>query len=426
MNNQIHIVSKYFIPVTAGIEVNILNTYKVLASKGWDVALHACNNTFTEQGSLPSSETIEGIRVRRYPWRWYGYWPRFESSETSDVKNSKTLDVGDESTRSHHYILALHNFDVFPHSLLILKTLMLKLLGRKNYTLVLTPHGGFSLDSVWHLFPWWQRIIKRVYHNFIAPTLLNLTVDGIRAVSEWEKQEMIKIGVSPGKIRVIANGLEDDAYEDIDKKASKSIKQQAKSWGKYLIQIGRVYPIKNYETVIRALPALPKAIKFVIVGPVEVNKFPEYVDQLHQLVKDLNLQDRVIFTGVIKGIDKYYAIKHSQMMVHMAEWESFCNVVHEGMSQGKVCIVADNTALPLLINNGKNGYCIPTHDYKKLAETINYILKNKNTQKIKKIAKLNRQQGLQESWKNVALKMDTWYSQLIKRDPDIRIASDQP
>ncbi len=52
------------------------------------------------------------------------------------------------------------------------------------------------------------------------------------------------------------------------------------------------------------------------------------------------------------------------MMVHMAIWESFCNVVHEGMSQGLVCIVADNTALPYLIKNGVHGWCVPTRDEK--------------------------------------------------------------
>lgn len=399
-SNHIHVISKYFIPVTAGIEVNILNTYKFLVNQhDWQVTVHSCNNSFTESNSLKSNDQFQGIKVCRYPWHWFGYWPRINyTNSTSDI---------------HKTIIALHNFDVFPHSLILLKTLLLKIIGRKNYTLILTPHGGYSLDRVWHLFPWWQRIIKYTYHKILAPWLINLTVDGVRAVSEWEKQEMLKYGVNGSKIEVIANGLEDEAYLDINKQASSQIKKQVKKWGKYLIQIGRVYPIKNYETVIRALPKIPENIKFIIVGPVEVNKHPDYVKSLQDLIKKLHLEDRVIFTGVIRGVDKYYAIKHSQMMVHMAEWESFCNVVHEGLSQGKICLVADNTALPLLIKDGVNGYCIETKDHQTLAKKINYVLNNLNSSQIKAMCKTNAQRGRDESWESTALKMNTWYRQLI-------------
>ena len=394
---KVQVISKYFIPVTAGIEVNILNTYTFLVKSGWQVTVHSCRDSLTEKNVFQPEEMIEGIKVRRYPWRKFTYWPKIDWQMPQ--------------------VVALHNFDVFPHGLILLKSLMLKILGQKKFVLILTPHGGYSLDRVWHLFPKWQRVIKKTYHNVLAPCLINHTVDGIRAVSEWEKQEMIKSGIKPELIRVIANGIEDEAYMDVESLASKEIKDQVGQWGKYLIQVGRVYPIKNYETVIRALPRMPKEIKFVIVGPVEINQHPEYVQSLKQLIKDLDLTDRVVFSGVIRGVDKYYAIKKSLMMVHMAEWESFCNVVHEGMSQGKVCIVANNTALPLLIKDGINGYCIETRDDQVLAEKINFVLENKNSQLIKQMCETNRHQGLQESWKNVAEKMDHFYKSLISNPP---------
>jgi glycosyltransferase involved in cell wall biosynthesis len=132
--------------------------------------------------------------------------------------------------------------------------------------------------------------------------------------------------------------------------------------------------------VIRALALLPKDVNYVIAGPVQDND--EYLGKLKSLIKELGLEKRVYFIGVVKGVDKYYLIKKAQMMVHMALWESYCNVVHEGLSQGKVCIVADNTALPLLIKNDVNGYCVETTDHEELAKKINYVLENKQTKKI--------------------------------------------
>jgi glycosyltransferase involved in cell wall biosynthesis len=233
----------------------------------------------------------------------------------------------------------------------------------------------------------------------------------VRAVSEWEKQEMIKKGLKPSLVRVISNGIEDEAYLDVDQEASEDIKEKVKNFGRYIIQIGRVYMIKNYETTIRALTNTPEDLKYVIAGPIGDNN---YLKKLQKLVKDLNLEDRVIFLGVIRGVDKYYLIKHAQMMVHMALWESFCNVVHEGMSQGLICIVADNTALPLLIKDGVNGYCVETMDSKTVSEKIHYVLEHKNSSEMKAMIKVNREFGLEMSWRKVADKMYSLYNNLFQ------------
>lgn len=96
-------------------------------------------------------------------------------------------------------------------------------------------------------------------------------------------------------------------------------------------------------------------------------------------------------------------------MVHMARYESFCNVVHEGMSQGLPCIVANNTALPMLIKTDINGYRVETYDSKTLAERINYILTNKQSRLIQQMGETNRRYALLHSWKKVALKLDQLY-----------------
>ena len=103
-------------------------------------------------------------------------------------------------------------------------------------------------------------------------------------------------------------------------------------------------------------------------------------------------------------------------MVHMAIWESFCNVVHEGMSQGLVCLVANNTALPLLIKNGINGYCVETKDHKTLAKKINYVLENKNHQVVRDMCKRNKKFGLEESWTSVAEKMNMMYLDIVSKN----------
>lgn len=386
----VHVIEKYFYPVAAGIETNILETYSVLAEKGWDITIHTSKDTLTEKNVLKDEETYRGLKIKRQPFRWYSYFPKINYGKADAV--------------------CLHNFNIIPHFYILLYALFLKLIGRKKFILILTPHGGFNPE--WRIFPAWQAFVKQVYHYTIGTFLINLTVDGMRAVSEWEREEIIKKGVNAKIVHTISNGIEDEAYADVDAEASEDIKKKVAEFGRYIIQIGRVYMIKNYETTLRALTKVPKDVKYIIAGPVGDNN---YLKKLETLIKELNLEERVIFLGVIRGIDKYYLIKHAQMMVHMALWESFCNVVHEGMSQGLICIVANNTALPLLIKNGINGYCVETQDDAGVAEKINYVLEHKNSDEMKKMQAVNREFGLEMSWRKVSQKMFDLYTNLYTR-----------
>jgi glycosyltransferase involved in cell wall biosynthesis len=390
--HKINVVLKYFLPVTAGIEVNTSETYSKLTDR-WNISVHTSTDTLTEKAVLAENEVIKNINVTRYPYKKFGFWPKFDWQNTDMV--------------------ALHNFNVFPHFVVMGYVLLLKILQKKRFALFLTPHGGFNPE--WSIFPKHIAVIKKLYHYTAGTLMINLTVDGVRAVSQWEGNEIIKRGVNKNKVRVISNGIEDDAYKDIDNEASDEIKKRVSELGRYIIQIGRVYVIKNYETVIRALPLLPNDIKFVIVGPVEHNYHDNYQAKLEALADELGVKDRVIFFGVVRGVDKYYMIKHAELMVHMALWESFCNVVHEAMSQGKVCIVSNTYALPYLIKDGVNGFSLDPHDHKGVAEKVNYALDKNNSSQIKQIEETNRHYGLQTSWTNVADSMYEFYEETLNK-----------
>ncbi len=383
----IHVITKYFYPVAAGIETNILETYSKLASK-WDVTIHASADEYLHKNSLASSERIRNMGISRYAnhGELFGYMGNIDYTQAD--------------------IVALHNFNVFFWRYFVL-ALYHKLIGRKKYRLIVTPHGGFTPE--WSMFKWPIRVFKYIYHRVIGVLFLNYLADEVRCVSLWEKKEMIKMGVKQDHITTITNGLEDEAFMEVDKLVSAKTKKFIKELGPYIIQVGRIYPIKNYETVIRSLPSIPK-VKYLILGQIEKSaQFANYQSDLINLAKQLGVEDRLVFGGVVRGIDKYYIIKHAELMVHMAIWESFCNVVHEGMSQGRICIVANNTALPLLIKDGVNGYVVDTKDSIKLAERINYVLSNKGSRSIKQIEIINRELGQNDSWANVASKMEKLY-----------------
>ncbi len=390
MNSQklhVDVVSKYFYPVAAGIETNIIETYAVLARNGWDVAVHASKDILTEKNRLSDTDEVRGLRIRRYPFRWYGYFPQIDWENTDAV--------------------CLHNFNVVPHFYIFIYSLWRKILRKKRYILIVTPHGGFTPE--WSIFGRVTILLKKTYHYTIGTLLINFVVDRVRAVSDWERMKIIKKGVAREKVITIDNGIEDEAYADLEQEASDEIKKKVAGYGRYIIQIGRIHKIKNFETTIQALAKLPeryRGLKFVVVGPVGDTV---YAERLKTLVQKLELEDRVVFCGVIRGVDKFYLIKKAEIMVHMALWESFCNVVHEGLSQGLICIVSNTFALPYLIKDGVHGYCLDTYDVDAVSKKIEYVLDHKNNPFIREMKARNKEYGLENSWRKVAGRMDEMY-----------------
>lgn len=386
---NIDIVVKYFYPVAAGIETNIQETHKHFLHNGWTVTVHASQDTLTEKNVLSRSEEIKGIKIKRYPYGKFGFFPKIDWENTD--------------------VVSLHNFNIFPHLQIMLYVIWLKLIGKKKFVFSLTPHGGYNPE--WRIFNQLIAAIKQVYHYTIGVLLINASLDIVRAVSEWEAKQISSKGVIKNKIYTIINGAEDEAYLDIDKLASKEIKEKVNSYGEYIIQMGRIYMIKNYETSIKALSLLPKNINFVIAGPVGDEKYKE---ELGKLIKELGLEKRVFFVGVVRGIDKYYLIRHAQLMVHMALWESFCNVVYEALGQGIPCVVSNNTALPYLVKNKINGFTLKEKDFKGVAEKVNLILNPENKAEINKMRDTNRKFGLAHSWQSTSNNLRQIYLNKLK------------
>jgi len=383
-HKKIAIVVKYFYPVAAGIESSLLETKSLLAKKGWDITVHTTNNTYEKNGILPERETYRGIKIHRYSTMSFIFLHSFDS----DID-----------------ILSLHNFNILPHVAILMRNYINKLRGKKKYFVLLTPHGGVTPD--WKFFNPLQAFIKKITHRTIGISLINASTDYVRAVSEWEKNELIKIGVKKDKIITITNGLENEATLNISKLGSDEIKKKVTSFGKYAIQVGRVSRIKNIETAILAISKMKNKINLVVVGPVQDQKYMSY---LEELVSSLKLEDRVFFIGPLYGVDKLYVMLNAQCMIHMSHLESFCTAVLEGMSQKLVCVVSKNGgALPFLIKNNINGYTVNDNDYSKVAKKVDFIIDNKKTKIITDIENTNRIYALSKSWNRIADQMSDFY-----------------
>lgn len=390
MKHQGHIdvVSKYFYPVTAGIETNILETYSELVQLGWSITVHTTTDTLNTKNTLSASDSIRGISIARYPSHGMGYIPAIDFSSTR--------------------LICLHNFNIFPHLGIYLITCIRRLLRLRTPNIFLTPHGGFTPE--WPTFPRTIRILKRLYHAFVGRWLINTQTGMVRAISQWERQALMNQGVYAKKIVLIKNGLDKAAVQNHEKRVRSSIKKTVRSLGKYFVAVGRIAPIKNYETMIRAMAKHQNSTKLAIIGPIQDGT---YFTHLMEIARSLKIKGRIKFLGTLHGSDKYYVISKARCQIHLARWESFCNVVHEAKSLGQICVVANNTALTSLIYNNINGFVVDTFDDCQLAGILKKIenpITNAQRQKMRDTLKRESY----PTWDVSAKMMHTYYKKLAQ------------
>ncbi len=102
-------------------------------------------------------------------------------------------------------------------------------------------------------------------------------------------------GADPNKIRIIPNGVDVEKFGKI---------QSEKQKRPTVALIGRVVPIKDIKTFIRAVHLLRQKIpnlQAFVVGPKEED--PEYYSECLHLTERLNLKDTLTFTGKVNIVD---------------------------------------------------------------------------------------------------------------------------
>jgi glycosyltransferase involved in cell wall biosynthesis len=228
-----------------------------------------------------------------------------------------------------------------------------KILGNK-FTTITSQHNFLgnecSTKIFSHILPWAHK---------------NAT--GVYAVSNAIRNLLVKeLGVNEDKVSVIYNPLNIEEINRLSKEHCEPIKS------KYILFVGRLYPVKNVEYLIRAYKLINDAnqnIKLVIIGD-GVQK-----DNLTELTKELNLTNNIIFTGSLSN--PYPYINDAEIVVVPSLSESFSIVIAESLALGKT-VVSTPCEGPMEIIGHEYGYISNSFtDPKILGDSILYAIDNK-------------------------------------------------
>lgn len=163
-------------------------------------------------------------------------------------------------------------------------------------------------------------------------------------------------------IQVINNGIDLKPFKNIDNSVNAFFDPRSF----VLIQVSSFRVQKDQKTVIKALALLPDVIKLVLVGEGPLR------NECEELVNELQLKERVCFTGNRKDIPNLF--KQADLAIQSSNYEGFGLVSVEAMAAGKAVIASDVEGLNDVVRD--YGVLFPKGDSETLAKEIESFYNN--------------------------------------------------
>ena len=143
-----------------------------------------------------------------------------------------------------------------------------------------------------------------------------------------------------------------------------------------IVALGRAERLKNFPLLLRAVaiaadrdPRFGSCVRVQLAGGPSSDD-PEVMPELHRLAGDLGITERVNFVGPVphERVPELYAA--SDLCVVPSRYESFGLVALEAMAAGLPVVATRTGGLQVTVDEGVNGYLVPTEDAEALASRL--------------------------------------------------------
>jgi len=196
------------------------------------------------------------------------------------------------------------------------------------------------------------------------------------AVSECSKRDIVRtLGIPADRIHVIGNAVDEELKPVTDSWALSKVRDRYSIGDRYILYFGGFDLRKNVLRLIRSYAALPERLRseyqLVIAGRIHQLGHPLYPDP-RPLVRELGLEDQVIFTGQFREEDKARLLSGSTAFIFPSLYEGFGIPALEAMKCGAPLITSNTSSLPEVVGDG--GYLIDPTSESSITDAIGCLL----------------------------------------------------
>lgn len=268
---------------------------------------------------------------------------------------------------------------------------------------VVSPNGMLDVWSLsqkaWKKRPY-MALVER--NTLLRANAIHLTSEGELTHSYMNKWRVPKV--------VIPLGLHKSKYTDLPDEES-FFKRYPKLSGKQIVLfLGRVHYKKQPDVVIRAFHQACSDMPdthLVLAGAGE----QAYIQRLQELVKSLGIQNRVLFTGILKGDAVKEAYCAASVFVLPSWQENFGLALVEAMAAECPVLVSDHIDLAPDITQAEAGLVV-SPNIEETARALLCLLQNGETRR--KMGRRGRQLVLEKfTWDRCAREFNEVFADIL-------------
>ena len=228
-----------------------------------------------------------------------------------------------------------------------------------------TDHWSRPAFYVAHRAALWKSIIFRS---------INLPLTAVIAVSDHNRRSLTDM-------RLMANGRVQTIYDAVDLSRANTDRNAGATFRRrhsiplecpLVVQVSWIIPEKGFPDLLEAarlVLAQNPSVHFAFVGE------GPYRNQYMQQTRDMELQDRVTWTGGIVDPMAEGVYAAADVVCQVSRWqEAFGWSIAEAMSCYKPLVATRVGGIPELVKNGETGFLVPPCDSGDMAEKILELL----------------------------------------------------
>ncbi len=246
------------------------------------------------------------------------------------------------------------------------------------------------------------------------------TADRIIAPTPAEVDQLNRLyDADTSKVVIIPPGVDLERFHPIDKKEAKK-RVGIPCGDTNILFAGRIEPLKGIDTMLLAMSLIqqryPERVKntcmAIIGGDPWADDLDEEMARLQKLRADLDIHDLVTFLGAKDQtiLPNYYAA--AEIVVMPSHYESFGMVALEAMAMGTPVIASEVGGLAFLVQDGLNGFHVPSRDPEALAGKIYELLTNSECRQL--LGQQAREYAQQYAWPRIVDQMLDAYEDVLR------------
>lgn len=147
-----------------------------------------------------------------------------------------------------------------------------------------------------------------------------------------------------------------------------------------ILSVGRITPSKGHDLAIKAAADLINAgydLKLEIIGGIVQSYHQKYFEYLKRTAKDLNIENKVEFTGAVAYEKMPRHLENAQILVDAVPLGGFDKVILEAMSSGVIPLTSNVYIKDVFLPDFKNYLFFKEGDLKDLTQKLKNILDKK-------------------------------------------------